>query len=454
MDKAFDRSGSPTTLGSPSAYLVLTSRNGRPLLQQDRGEGIELISPYSFGGLAAYLIRIDFSWTALLEAVPSPETLEQAELRRSLLSQRGMIQNYYRDEIKASGIADDVYEELVELYSRLFPVFGRFLDSHHFLSDNFYSFDPIWSFRDFQSAPDFHSLLEEAFGCYRKDLARAVARSKGSAICTLSHLWSYFTVEQLVELLDRFDSRFTQGFGYAAKSFEGAMEYSAAFGRLSPRLRYILALDLLELIRDRERDEFVFIGLIRDTLVMLESVADSDLKRFRSDRSWDAVHNRATLLASPDKSMGTAREISFPEVVESLENAHVGDGLSLKLLRVPLEFTLAGSQRGLDNCMGSAGYYTKALNGESYCLIIHRAGELEAALEIAFERDSRSWKIVQLNGKGNRKLKDSDRLRATVLELLNGTVAVDALPFEAPLEMTVEELQSRIEHAQQFLNGH
>lgn len=417
QEQGFNSSGEPVELTADSCAYVLSQHAGRPLFYQKRVRGINTGSMYDFGGIACSGIQSGFDWTAVLSRIESPATTECQELKLKLMAKRDEIDHFIRDEITPAGISEQTFEQLAELYSRLFPSYGHFDDKWNFLSDNFYSFEPSWNFKGYHTAPDFRTMVEEAFGSYRKDLARVVAATDGSTISLLSNFRDSITVEQMIDMLS-LDLPNSNGWGFIGTTFDGALADLTAFDRLPGKLRAKLVEDLLFRLQADGDDGFMIAGVVGDTLTMLESIPDGEMKRFRSDKSWDQVHGRAVTLASDDK-IESLDPVYFPHELTELDGVELSGRMALKLLRTPLDFLRAGSQSGLNNCMGKAGYYTKAKAGESYCFVGHSESELTAGIEI--RKEENSWVVLQFNGRSNRVIDGGDELKEELLIRLNGS---------------------------------
>jgi len=420
MDYGLNRSGELVEAGSADAVYLLEVREDRSMihrLQRDEGP----CSMYHFGRIACWAITVDFDWKPMLSVLPDPGTPEKIQLREKLSEEWEFIRSFIDDEIGRE-LTRETFDDILEAFCRLFPAYGHFSDMVNFLSDNYYSFDPSWSFKEYQSAPTFQKLIEEAFGGYRKDLARAVSQSSGSAISLLAHFSGSITAEQMVKVLMAGLPDQCAGWGFLGSRFDEVLADLSSLDLLTPSLRFHLVEDLVQRLKrsaeeDGGYDGFETVAIIEDTLTMLRSVPKAELKRFRSDRSWNQVHSRAVALASEDDVEGLD-SLSLPQALEALDGEVLGNDLRLALLRRPVDFLRAGSQSGLDNCMGKAGYYTKAKNGESYCLVGYAEGSLRAGIELTKTREG--WKVLQLNGPHNDALEEAGELERELLNRLNG----------------------------------
>jgi len=425
MDQGFDRTGAPVAADAEDCVYVLSELNGRTSLLRRVGETFAPYSMYDFGQVACWSVKVGFSWKAILEELPDPDTQEKRVLSEKLTSDWDRIEDFVKQEIQSEGISREFFDELVEVYSRLFPAFGHYSDMVNFMSDNYYSFDPAWNFRSFHSAPDFRTLIEEAFGVYRKDLARAVSKSNGSVISMLSYFKDEISSEQMVRLIEENrDLGDHSAWGFLGSTFDEILSDLSVFSRLAPALKLRLIEDLFEQIMvGRNQDEvedadgFSTANILRDTLVMLDTVPDSELKRFRSDRNWDQVHGRA-VVASGGTIVTAPDSIPVPLEILELDGEPLLIHFRLKLLQTASDFLQAGSKSGLANCMGKAGYYTKSRKGKSYCFVVHTNLELVAGIEIG--KVAEGWKVLQLNGPGNRKLEFAKALEDELLLRLNG----------------------------------
>lgn len=473
MDKGFTIQGKLIEADSPECFYLLTTVNNRTALFL-KSSTIDSASIYSFGRLAFHGIQAEANWSTILEHVPDPVNTEKAELKEKLLSQREANRAYLQDELESEAISEDTYEQLTELFSRLFPAYGHFIDKVNFLSDNYYGFEPSWHFDDFHVAPDFKSLVTEAFGVYRKDLARSVAKSSGSTIALLSLFRNSITMEQMIELLEESKLSSKSGWAIVSQNIRNTVADLSSFDRLNPALRFRLVKDLLATIEISEDEVFGDLSMIEDSLTMLASVSSKNLKRFRSDRTWEEVHNRAMELAS-DESVEKLNSLSLPAMLTQLDGSVMLERLKLRLLRTPLDFVRAGSKHALDNCMAKSGYYSKAKQGESYCLVIYDllaieecsqetpqiSSELTAVHSEITAADSTvdnfaqtseakgrlstvglvagvelqlaggRWRVLQLKGASNRPLEDRELISSYLLEVL-GTASSSSQSSSSP----------------------
>lgn len=419
MEQGFDLAGKPVEAESDECRFLLVELQGRPIFRwKSRDE--EFGSMYGFGSVVSIAIRNGFDWTAVLLQIPDPGTDERFQLRDKLLGQWEEISSYIEDELNVQDYSFEAYSQVVELFSRLYPAYGHFEDKISFLSDNFYSFEPAWSFQSYHTAPDFRTMIAEAFGVYRKDLAREVARSTGSAIALFSRFSSSVTIEEVTALFQNYAGSDLRDWSFVGTDLDRAMEDNGSFNRLNPALRLRLIHDFFDSLLKPQSDGFLLSSIVRDTLLMLNSIPASELKRFRSDRNWDQVHSRAVGLAS-DEDVSGLGPLSFPRELEELDGQSLKDSTGLKLLRSPFDFLRAGSKSGLDNCMGSAGYYTKAKNGESYCLVGYSQDKLTLGIEL--KQEDGGWKILQLNGPGNKAIEDRRDIEDELVLKLTGEPA-------------------------------
>lgn len=449
MDRGFSSTGAPVEPGSEGSSYLLVEANGRLSFGFDQqANHSNFGSMYSFGSVACSAIQNGFDWSQLLSFVPNPGTDEHMRLRSDLLEKWSSISLFIEDEICAPGFSFEIYSQIVDVFSRLYPAYGHFEDKANFLSDNFYSFEPDWGFRSYHTAPDFRTLVAEAFGVYRKDLARAVAASSGSAIAIFSHFSGSVTSEEMTKMLLDYSAIDFGAWSSAGNNLEGVLKDIESFNRLSAGLRLRLIRNLIELLTDPQGDEFVLFSLVGDTLLMLNSISDGELKRFRSDRNWEQVHSRAVGLASAEK-VSELEPLSFPQELEALDDQILLGTIGLKILRDPIDFLQAGSSAGLNNCMGSAGYYTKAKNGESYCLVGYSKEGLALGVELKRELDG-DWKLLQLSGPSNRSVANRSELEGELILRLTGNapkasrIRLQHQQIEALREVEPDELDELI----------
>lgn len=162
-------------------------------------------------------------------------------------------------------------------------------------------------------------------------------------------------------------------------------------------------------------------NLVRDLFVINSTDADdafdmvqryvTDYTFFKGVKTIEQLHNKAmtvipeitedSRIEKVDHSILSSREVFIPEISSKLE-----------LLVNQKEFVRIGKE--LKICIGSASYFEKSINGESYCYKILKDGALIGALEVA--REQNEWKSVQCRGEHNRKL---DTEAVIVEKLLN-----------------------------------
>lgn len=416
MEYGFTKNGKPTTIGADDCTIIVKQEKDRTLLY-DSAAGLESSSMYTFGRIACRVINSKGQWGEVLNRIPDPLNEESVKLREKLISTKHETLEFAKSEI-GQPISDQLVNDLIESFARLFPAYGIFDDRYNFLSDDFYGFEPHWPHRDFHNAPNFKTLVQEAFGVYRKDLARRVAKLSGSNIALFSNFKNSLTPEQLIELIDEPFSPNLGGWSMLGSNLNTALEDVDSFNRFSPTVRLKLAKDLLASLE--EGDGFDTASTIQDSLVMLKSVPQDCLKRFKSDRTWSTVHNRAISFAS-DETIRNIDPIVFPSAIDNLDGKSLTSEWKMKVLRTPWEYLRAGSKDGLDNCMGKSGYYTKAKEGKSYCIVAGDERELKAAIEVSYNEGK--WEALQFNGKSNAALPNKEELEDALSMLLNNQKA-------------------------------
>lgn len=419
MEYGFDVKGAIVEIDDASCTHVLAVENGRSRFYTKR-IGINSASMYSFGVVIGQLLssasdaKISYNWENLLQVLPDPGTEEKVNLQKGLLKLEKEVHYYAESELNVKDLSTDEYLKLVEVYSRLFPAFGHFRDNSLFVADNFYGFEPAWKFRDYHSAPTFKVLVEETFGTYRKDLAKAFASSNGSAISLVAIFSQSVTAEQSVRLLSIPAAPALWGWGIVGDTLSNALADLTQFNRLSGSLRYRLIEDLLENLRTTE-DGWSLSTMLEDTFTMLETVKDNDLKRFKSDKTWDQVHGRAIELCSGDGDAKMGRN-AIPIEVKNVEGVDICS-TRFAILRNPIDFQHAGE--ALNNCMAKAGYFTKFRRGKSISLIGFNGENAAIGLEIA--RDEGVWKVLQLNGVNNQRVDNRQEMEEVLLKSLNSS---------------------------------
>lgn len=412
----FDLTGASVNTTDDSCTHILLVKDGRSQFYS-KSAGVNSASIYSFGVLIGRILEASktkesYDWDNILAVLPDPGTDDKITLQKDLLKLEKETRYYAENELGVSNVSTDDYLKLTEIYTRLFPAFGHFNDSSLFIADNFYGFEPVWKVRDYHSAPTFKILIEETFSAYRKDLARAFSASNGSAISLLAQFSGSVTPEQAVKLLSLPTERSLWGWGIVGDNLSNALADLTQFNRLSNTLRYRLIEDLLETLRTTE-DGWGIATLLEDTFTMLESVTDSDLKRFKSDKTWEQVHGRAIELCSGDGDSKMSTN-PIPHEVQSLDGAEICS-TKFAILKKPVDFHHAGE--ALNNCMAKAGYFTKFRRGKSISLIGFNGERPAVGLEIAL--DEGKWKVLQLNGVNNQTLDNRKEIEEALLESLN-----------------------------------
>lgn len=416
MEYGFTRNGKITDLAAKDCYFIVKQLPDRTLLYTVEG-GENSSSMYLFGRIVCWAIRANVDWSQILQRIPDPETQESMNLRKKVFSTKKATMDFIQGEIEEKGISESAFDALAEIYVRLFPAYGNFDDRSCFLSDDFYGFEPNWDNETFHSAPNFKIMVKEAFGVYRKDLARKVASLSASSIALFSNFKDSLTPEQLIEIMDEPLSNHCGGWAMIGVTIAKSLKDSETFNRFSPGMRSRLAKNFVAMLEDG--DGFEATSMVQDCLVMIKSIPDEHMKRFRSDKTWVSIHNRAVHLAS-EETIQSIDPIDFPAEVLALDEAPISANWQLKLLKTPWDYLLAGNKDGLNNCMGKSGYYTKAKNGDSYCLVAVDSKDkmsLKAAIEIA--KGEKGWDILQFNGKSNEQLDNKEELEDELSMILN-----------------------------------
>lgn len=416
MEYGFTRVGKPTDLTASDCHLIVEQLSDRTLLYSAE-TGANSSSMYIFGRIACWAIKTNADWSQILQRIPDPATQESVDLRKKVFATKVSTMNFIQSEIEENGITESTFDTLAEVYVRLFPAYGNFDDRSCFLSDDFYGFEPHWDNKSFHSAPDFKTMLKEAFGYYRKDLARKVASLSGSSIALFSNFKDTLTAEQLIEVMGEELSNHCGGWAMIGVTIDKAFKDIETFKRLSPSMRLRLAKNFVSMLE--AGDGFEATSMVEDCLTMMRSIPDEHMRRFRSDKTWVSAHNRAVNLAS-EEVVQNIDPIEFPPEILALNEAPISEDWQLKLLKTPWEYFIAGSKDGLDNCMGKSGYYTKAKNGDSYCLVAvdnEDKMSLKAAIEVS--KNSNGWEILQFNGKSNESLDNREQLEDNLSMMLN-----------------------------------
>lgn len=295
----------------------------------------------------------------------------------------------------------------VEIFAKLFiacfPITGHYSDMSQYLYDGFYGLsDDNVEYRDYLSAHDYRELVVGVTGLWRKDIARELHGMTISQLQIINEFSELVTSENLVEAMAESQKHHGQ-YDFYRGGFQ-TLNY------LQPSIRVRLLKQLLKSDRSRQEDNFIS---VEDTINMLALVGKH--KQFRGCQTWKEVHDTAMKLAP---TINGEKIIEFPKIIEEFSKTTL-DGYSFKTLAEPEEFVELGDT--LDICIGKAGYYLKALRGDSYCFKVLKDDETVAALEVAKRDRSDTWKVVQLHGYRNSELHDKVSLNRFIVDTLNSS---------------------------------
>jgi hypothetical protein len=303
--------------------------------------------------------------------------------------------------------------ENVEIFAKLFiacfPITGHYNDMSQYLYDGFYGFsDDNIRYQPYLSALDYRELVIGVTGVWRKDIARELHEMTIGQLGIINEFSSLVTPENLVEAMS--EARESNGhYDYFTGSFQ-SLEV------LQPSVRVRLLKQLLNSMRGLSEDRYLE---VEDTVNMVAIVGAH--KQFRGCKSWQEVHDTAMKLAP---AVNGDREITPPEVVENLSKVSIA-GYSFEILTLPNEFVELGDS--LKICIGKAGYYFKALRGDSYCFRVLKDDAVIGALEVnqaeRVYQDNRikEWRVAQLYGHGNSELHDKVSLNRFIVGNLNSS---------------------------------
>lgn len=288
-------------------------------------------------------------------------------------------------------------EIFCDLYEQLYPVFWRYAltSGACILYDGFYGRYLSESYMPYQSSSTYEELIEAVFGEVRKDTMRE-GRNVDALGLALAYLFrGLLPLDLIMQELATQEGHFGE-FPLEEQSF-------AALQRLSAPIRRRLFVDL---IIDYKLDA----QFVQDALDLLEVIPAERLHRMKGVKNWNQLHRR--LMSYCDVVEGDERiqlHEAFNRLREPLE------GITFKPLSKASEFVEVGDW--LDICIGKAGYFMRALRGESYCLVGYDDAQPYCALELKFVAGQ--WKVNQLRREHNEWLPNQKLMIEKIEERLN-----------------------------------
>lgn len=332
-------------------------------------------------------VSTDFSeaMKACMEKIGFAETPQSTALLTSITTEA----KYNESKSYAEGefgieLTKDCFLAISKLYTILFPVFGK-LRKEIIFFDYYYQYFPSYSYFPWQNAGSWKELITEAFGIYRKDLSKVLETSSNISFPTLSLFSSYMPIESILTTTDNLD--LTKWFPQHGiiEDLNGVRNtvLLSQLERLPLKVRKRLLVDFFNSSEENE-DNGVNTPQVEDALTMLAQVSDENMKRYHSDKTWFEVHNRSINYAEGDTLEDKTLEVAIPHWLKKINEKffEISDvSYGVKVLTKPNEFKLLGNY--LNICIGKAGYYGKAFNGDSYSLSLESSQET-FAVEVDF----------------------------------------------------------------------
>lgn len=254
-----------------------------------------------------------------------------------------------------------------------FPVYGHFVSNR--ISDGFYGVNQ----NDLESlkrhrAKTYRDLLNEMFGTYRKDLAKAAASAHLNALLWASSFKGLVNIDTLVD-------------GLRSKKIPDA-ECANNLAPISDFPKSALAQLFLEGIESSI--DFI---MVEDALEMARWIPEEDRKLCTS---WKKLHDSG--MASYSYQVGGGNEVAYPEEFENFFALADFEGFKVFPLRRGQDFIDTGAVMSV--CVGSMPYITRAFHGDGYCFRIDADDNTPYALiEVLKTKEDRTrWKIKQVRG--------------------------------------------------------
>jgi hypothetical protein len=288
-------------------------------------------------------------------------------------------------------------DSLCELFEQLFPVYWRYAITSHtcILYDGFYGRGPSEAYLPYQSSLTYEELIENVFGVARKDTLREGRKIDAMGLNLAYVFRDILPTEVILQELSTHEGHFAE--------FPIDQESYSSLARLSAPIRRRLFADL---IMDFKLDAQV----VSDALDLLNVIPEDRLKRLKGTNNWNQLHRR--LMIHCDAVDGD-QIIKPPTILERLEEpCH---GIVFKPLRNAKDFVTLGDW--LDICIGKAGYFMRAVRGESYCLVGLIDEIPYAALELKVSEGV--WKVNQLRRENNEWLDNQKLMIGLIEERLN-----------------------------------
>lgn len=289
---------------------------------------------------------------------------------------------------------------LAQLYHSSFPIFWQWPLTQNtcVIYDGFYGRYISQNYEPYYSAITYEAMVVGIFGVARKGTLRETRNFNFDQLTLANMFCGLLPVDVILSVLKNSSSDFY--------NFSLDRDKYQALERLSkPQIRRLME----SVIADRNSDLF----LMNDALTMLLDVPEADLRRLKGLRDWSDLHERVMRLIDVDGD----NEVVIQIPKELIELATHSQTSALKL--VPLmrahEFIEVGET--LDICIGKSNYFSKARQGETYCMTGLVDGKPTIAIE--FGRSDTQWKILQFRGFQNMIPEKAVEQQAAIETFLN-----------------------------------
>ncbi len=324
------------------------------------------------------------------ELYPSRFPLEQ---------QLAVIEEYLQEELNAKLLPEQI-TLFCNLFEQLYPAFWRFMVNKNscILYDGFYGYFLATAYLEFHSASSYEELVEQVFGVARKDSLRESRKMDAIGLSLAFMFKGILPIEQMLPALVTPET--------SSLDFPVKPELYGALLKLSPAHRLKLFQDVYD--SQRELEPWV----IEDVLELLAMLPDEYLKKMKGATKWSSLHER--LMRYCDAIEGV-NIVTIPEPLKFAPTAF--EEYELRSLQRAKEFAVLGDY--LNICIGKAGYYRKALRGETYCFAGWEEGKPTFALEVT--RSALKWKVIQLSGYKNSTVPNAKQKILSIERLLNGS---------------------------------
>lgn len=375
---------------------ILLQREGETLhawYRDSRGEYFHF-NPFTFG-LAFHFTKLASKDFGTLDSflAKNPRKRSSYEIAFPRSSQIEIMEFFLKEEYNAK-LSFAQRDSLCELFEQLFPIYWRYAITSHtcILYDGFYGRGPSEAYLPYQSSLTYEELIENVFGVARKDTLREGRKIDALGLNLAYVFRDILPTDVIIHELSTQEGHFSE--------FPVNPEPYKILKRLSPVIRRRLFVDL---ILDFKLDA----QLVADALDLLAVLPEDRLKRLKGTTNWNQLHRRLMIHC---EAVESDQIIKPPQILERL--IEPCDGLVFSPLQNARDFVKLGDW--LDICIGKAGYFMRAVRGESYCLVGLKDATPYAALELKFSESG--WKVNQLRREDNQLLDN----QKTIIALIEG----------------------------------